>query len=714
MSAVAVTNPYNDDVARENWSRWIYGKSRGHIEYMAQARRCEGMYLGGGEQWLPADKDVLTLQKRPFYEFNEVMPSVNSALGYQIHNRMDIAFKPRGGNGDLLKATTISKVVMKVCDEAKMRWKETQVFSDGLIQQRGYWDLRMNFNRNIRGDIDLSTLDPLDVVPDPDAKSYDPDDWGDVCVSRWYTLDQIEQFYGKKARLAVETSGTGEHSADFGDMDDETVRNKFGGVIGAGSYDGYLSMDDGVRRYRIIDRQKWVFENTDCLVSPEGDVRPIGLLSEAQVAEAMNAGAVKAKRMYRRVKWMVSTFCVTLFDEYSPYEHFTIIPFFAYFRRGVTRGMVDNAIGPQEALNKGVSQFVHIINSSANSGWTVEQNSLTNMDTEELEEVGAMTGLVVEYKAGSKAPAKIVPNQVPTGVDRLIDRATKALKDVTVPDAMRGNEGNAVSGIAKQADQFASQQQLAVPLDNLAYTRQLLAMRILKLVQRYFDSHRVFRITETDPKTGKEVEQPLEINKPMPDGSYFNDITVGDYDVVITEQPMQVTFENSQFNQALEMRKAGIAIPDPVVIRYSNLADKHDILDQMASDTQPVDPTLEAKAELIKAQTRLADANAVKTGVTALYEATQTAEVAAAIPAVAVLADGIAKSAGFIDRDAGPIIPAGSGDAAIAINPVKDKHTGMEFTPGDGTHPNLPAQPATGAEGAQQGIETQRADGAQL
>jgi hypothetical protein len=81
----------------------------------------------------------------------------------------------------------------------------------------------------------------------------------------------------------------------------------------------------------------------------------------------------------------VSTYCATLFDEISPYEHFTIVPYFAYFRRGKTRGMVDNAIGPQEALNKGVSQFVHIINTSANSGWTVEQNSLTNMDGEELE-----------------------------------------------------------------------------------------------------------------------------------------------------------------------------------------------------------------------------------------------------------------------------------------------------------------------------------------
>ena len=707
MTALAQSG---DQAARENWSRYLYGKTRGHLEYMAQAKKCEGMYVGGGEQWSNEDKAILERQRRPFYEFNEVMPSINSALGYQIHNRMDIAFKPRGGAGDLVKATTISKVVMQVCDQAKMRWKETQVFGDGLIQQRGYWDLRMDFGKNIRGEIALGTLDPLDVVPDPDAKSYDPDDWADVIVTRWLTLDQIEELYGRVARDKVENDKG--DTGDFGDMDDETRRNKFGGVLGMGSYDGYLSLDDNTRRYRIIDRQKHVFENTACIVSPEGDVQAEALLSPEQIADALTKGAMKAKRMKRRIKWVVSTWCHTLFDEYSPYEHFSIIPYFAYFRRGKTRGMVDNAIGPQEALNKAVSQNVHIVNSAANSGWIVEENSLTNMDTDELEEVGAMTGLVLEHKHGSTEPKKITPNPVPQGIDRLIDRATKALKDVTVPDAMRGNEGTAISGIAKQADQFASQQQLAVPLDNLAYTRQLLATRMLKLVQRYFDSHRIYRITETDPATGKEVENVLEINKfdPMT-GDYLNDITIGEYDVVITEQPMQVTFENSQFQQALEMRKEGVRIPDAIVVRYSNLSDKEKILEQMASADQPADPLMEAKAKLLEAQARKTDADATKTGVTSQFSAVQTAEVIAAVPSTAGLADALLRSAGYVDHDASPIVPQATGDASgLAINPIKSHQTGMQFTPGDNTHPNLPAQPQSAAVGAMQGIETPAAD----
>lgn len=692
-----------DDAARENWARYLYGKDRGHIEYTEQAARCEGMYLGGGEQWSEGDKEILAEQGRPAYEFNEILPSTNSAIGYQIHNRMDIAFKPRGEKGDLAVATILSKVVKQVLDATQFHWVETQVFSDGLIEQRGYFDVRMNFDNNIKGEIEIHVDDPRDVIPDPDAKSYDPDKWGDVTKSRWLTLDEIEQFYGPDARVKAEASNDEGH--DFGDLDDEAQRNKFGRHDRLGLYDAYSAHDDGLKRFRVIDRQRFVYEKTPCVVFPDsGEVQIEAGLSKESIADAMNHGAVRSTRMRRRVKWTVSTYSTVLHDDYSPYEHFTTVPFFAYFRRGKTRGMIDNAIGPQEALNKAVSQYIHIVNTSANSGWKIEEDSLTNITTEDLEGLGARTGLVLEYKKGSTSPEKITPNPVPTGVDRIIDRATQALKDVTVPEAMRGQQGPEVSGIAIQAKQFASQQQLAVPLDNLAFTRSLLGKRILKLVQRYYDSHRVFRITETDPNTGKEVDQVLEINKFDPDtNSYLYDVTVGDYDVVITEQPMQVTFENSQFQQALEMRKAGIAIPDPTVIRYSALADKHEILAGMQGTKPPEDPTLQAKAKLIEAQARKTDAETVhvqsKTvneDVTAMYSATQAAQVLMTVPGASGVADGLLRSAAFQDKDAAPIVPAAPVIAAPAA----------EIPPN--TDPLTPVSPASGLNA---GIETLAADG---
>lgn len=680
--------------AQENWARYQYGKDRGHLEYMQQAQRCEEMYLGAGRQWTEEDKAILKEQGRPFYEFNEIMPSVNSALGYQISNRMDISFKPRGENGDLATATILSKVVMQVCDMCNLHWHETQVYGDGLIEQRGYYDVRVSFENNMKGEIQITTLDPRDAIPDPDSKSYDPDDWADMIVTRWWTLDEIEQYYGIAARDAAEKSN--DVSEDFGDREgDDVPRNSFGNPLRTGLFDAY-GKDKDQARYRIIDRQKFVYKMTDCLVWPEtGDIKIVEDMTEEQVAQATAAGAIKARRMKKRVKWLVTTYSATLFDQFSPYPSFTVVPYFAYFRRGQTGGLVDNAIGPQEALNKAVSQFVHIINTSANSGWKVEQNSLTNMKVADLETVGAKTGLVLEYKQGTKAPEKITPNTVPTGVDRLIDRATTALKDVTVPDSMRGLQGNAVSGTAKQADQFASQQQLAVPMDNLSYSRHLLASRIVKLIQRYYDSYRIFRITETDPMTGQKVEKLLEINKMAPDGSYINDVTIGQYDVVITEQPMQVTFENSQFNQAMELKGKGVNIPDAFMVRYSSLADKAELTEAMGTSAAPVDPTLDAKAKLLAAQTRKADAEATSTGMATIYSGAQTAQVVAAVPATAQITDELLATVGFQDQNGAPYVPEPAAGLPTVDVPKN-------------TDPLTPASPAVGLES---GIETPAADG---
>lgn len=691
-----------DDAARENWARYRYGIDRGHTDYTAQAQRCEGMYLGGGEQWRAEDKRILEAEGRPFYEFNQIMPAINTALGYQIANRMDISLRPRGADGDAEVAKTLTKIIKQISDSNHLHWQETQMFGDGLIEQRGYIDVRLRFDNNIKGDVVVTTIDPRDAIPDPDAKTYNPDDWADFTWARWLTLNEIGQIYGEAARKKVEEAE--DPSVDYGDGDGETERNKFGGYSGLS--DAYYESSEGVKRYRVIDRQYWVYEMTPCIVFPEsGDVHVQANMSDESVADALSKGAQRARRMKKRVKWVVSTYCTTLHDDYSPYAHFTVVPYFAYFRRGKTRGMVDNGIGPQEVLNKSVSQFVHILNASANGGWMVEEGSLTNMDTDDLEEVGSKTGLVMEYAKNSQKPERIQPNSVPTGVDRLMDRAQLALKETTVPDAMRGNQGQEVSGVAIQSKQHASQQQLAVPLDNLAYTRWLLAKRLLSLIQTFYDSYRVFRITETDPITGKDKDVVLEINKlDAHSGAYLNDVTVGEYDVVISEQPMQVTFENSQFQQVMEMRQAGILIPDRVALRYSNLADKHELIESLPDPAQqPPDPTLEAKAALLQAQARNADANAQNKDMQTLYTGLQTAQVIATIPQTAPLADKLARSVGFQDKDAAPIIPE-----AQAIQPISEI-----VDMGANTSPAFPALAATGGEGAAAGIETPAADGIQ-
>ncbi|WP_295487833.1 genomic island protein [uncultured Pseudomonas sp.] len=692
--------------AAATWARYEYGRNRGHLDYCQRARLLENFYLGGGAQWDPEDVDTLREQGRPALEFNQVKPKINSALGYQIHNRMDISFKPRGGEADEALATTLSKLAMQIADANSLHWLESQVFADGLIQQRGYYDVRMSWADATQGKITVKVLDPMDVVPDPDAKGYNPDDWTDVIVTRWMSLAEIEQCYGSAARAMVEQQSYSAGDADFGDQIGDEERSKFGDRNSGEQYANGYGTDKDTKRVRVIERQFWQMSVCKVAVSLDtGDITVVEGFSDEQIAQLQNV-AITQQRM-KRVRWVVATHCVTLHNDWSPYKHFTIVPYFPFFRRGQTRGLVDDAIGPQQLLNKSMSQMLHVINTTANSGWITWADTINNLHDGELANRGAETGLHIEVKKDTpveKVPRKIQPNTVPTGLDRIIDRAGNLISETTgINDGMQGISDREVSGIAIQSIQFAGQQNLAVPLDNLQHTRHLVAQRFLELIQTYYTEPRIIRITETDAM-GMKSTAPLPVNMPQGDGSILNDLTLGEYDVVIDEVPMQVTFQNSQFQQVLEMLKAGAPIDPKYLIRYSNLADKQDMIkDLEAKAQQQLDPLTQAKVAveqarvaLIGAQSEKTKNDAVQSSVTSQYSALQGAGAVAMNPSIAPIADQMLHSAGFVDRDAAPIV------APSQAQPVQD------LAPTN-TNPLTPAHPDVGINA---GIETARIEGA--
>ena len=280
--------------------------------------------------------------------------------------------------------------------------------------------------------------------------------------------------------------------------------------------------------------------------------------------------------MQKKVRWTVTCDKVVLHDDWSPYSDFTIVPYFAYFRRGRPFGMVRNLLSPQEQLNKISSQELHIVNTTANSGWMVETGSLVGMTADDLEEHGAETGLVIEYARGTNPPAKISPNSIPTGLDRIGQKAAANIQAISgINESMLGTDSAEVSGIAIQAKQNRGAIMIQVPLDNLRKTRHYLAEKILNLVQTFYTEERVIQVTnDSDPLKPRE---PMVINEMSPEGTIINDLTLGEYDVVVATAPARDSFDEVQFAEALNLRQAGVAIPDDAIIEYSHLAKKGEL-----------------------------------------------------------------------------------------------------------------------------------------
>lgn len=632
-------------LANAQWDRYTAAMTRGHHDYQKTAKLNEAFYLGGGRQWSDEVKAELELAGKPWLEENIIFSTVNTVIGYQTQSRMDINYKPREQN-DQETSDVLTQVGMYVVDRNRFPWKESQVFSDGMIQQRGYFDIRMDFSENLNGDVKIDTLDPLDVIPDPDAKSYDPDDWNDVITTKWMTLGDIKELYGPAKYRKVLQFLNHNEEPDWGDDGFGERRNKFGEDS---TYFSYYRDEGSEVHVRVLERQYWRLQNRNFFYNTDtGEIFPApDKVKESDLKkQAKEQGMELIKRMSKRVRWTVTTKDVVLHDDWSPYEHFTVVPFFPYFRRGVTIGMVDNLIKSQEMLNKVYSQILHVVNTTANSGWTVEENTLTNMDTEDLEDHGADTGLVIEHKRGSEAPKKIEPNQIPTGLKDLVTSSVDLIRLISgVSETFQGGKGPEVSGTAIQSRVQQSAIQLATPIDNLFRTRNMIAERLLKLIQTFYTDERAFLIVGQDEEDGNPQE--VDINVPDPDtGEILNDVTKGRYDVVIADVPTQITFQNAQMAQAIELRKFGVAIPDDEMVRMSTMTRKDKIAEKLSGEKSQEAQQMEAQQlqlqikELVKKIEEL-ESKSNKQNVEAAAKAAEVAQILQQNPGIAPLVDSL-------------------------------------------------------------------------
>ena len=580
-------------LAKTQWNSYTRARDHGHEEYVHLAKKCDMYYRG--DQWDEFDMQQLDDQGRPALTINTILPTVNAVLAEQSSKKADIQFKPRGGGKQDI-ADVLTKVYAQIADNNKLEWTESQVFSDGLIQDRGWFDVRIDFDDHVNGEVRIEAKDPLDILIDPDAKHYDPRTWNEIFETKWMSIDEIEEQYGQKEadqlRMLAETGTTlGADSMEFeeeryGDTDEYNYGQQ---------YPGDPENARLLRSIRVIERQYYKLKDCIFYVDPvTGDKREVpynwSKKKREQFADQFALDIIEKKM--RKVRWTVTADTVVLFDDWSPYAHFTLVPFFPYFRRGKPFGMVRNLLSPQEQLNKITSQELHIVNTTANSGWIVENGSLAGMTADDLEEHGAETGLVLEFNRGSTPPAKIPPNQIPTGLDRLGQKAAQNIKQISgITEAMLGMDSPEVSGVAINAKQNRGSLLLQVPLDNLAKTRQYLAEKVLMLIQAYYTEERIIQITdESDPYKPREQ---VKLNQQTPEGEVINDLTLGEYDVIVGTAPARDNFDEMQFAEAIELRNVGVPIPNDMIVEYSHLSRKADIANRIRQLEGTAPPTEE-------------------------------------------------------------------------------------------------------------------------
>lgn len=577
-----------DPKANENWKAYERSRDAGHLDYIDLAKKCERFYRGGGEQWDQADRLALEAEGRPALEINMILSTVNTLIGEQSSTRADIVYKPRKDATEET-ADVLTQLALQIQDNNSYEFVESQVFADGIIQDRGYFDIRLDFSDHIEGEIRITAEDPLSILPDPTAKDYDPKTWKEVIKTKWMTLDDIELQYSKAKRDSLEnfiSSVDSSYGVDSIRFEESTYGDSSG-------WFNIVESENHLKKARVVERQHRKLSMQNFFVdSVTGDMRAVpDNWDEERLKKVSEKAEVHImQKVVSRIRWTTSIDGFLLHDDWSPYQNFTIVPFFPYFRRGKPFGVVRNLISPQEQLNKLESQELHIINTTANSGWVVEAGSLTNMDEDELAERGAETGLVLVHGRNRLPPSKIPPNQVPTGIDRAAGKAAGSIRNISgIGEGLMDTGSSEVSGVALKQKRQSGMVQLQVPFDNLSRSRRVLAERILELVQRFYTETRVFQVINF--KDPRQTSEEVVINGINAVGQVINDVTLGEYETIVSSTPARDSYMDSQFAEALSLRDVGVEIPDDVVIENSNIQNKKEIADRVRQAQGLAEPT---------------------------------------------------------------------------------------------------------------------------
>lgn len=588
--------PVNDSLASEQWTRFQYCRDRGHLEFINKADKCDRFFAG--EQWNQSDLNALALQRRPAITINKIISTLGTLFGEQIYNRSETIFRPSSG-ATPMTAEVLTKVFKQVSQNNQLPWVRSELFADGVIRSRGFVDMRLDFTDSMLGELRIENLNSKNVVIDPDAEEYDPDKWNDVFTTKWVTPQDVSILYSEEdAEYLKIKDGS---AFPYGYDSIERVRDRFGGVLPLAGYYGVTEPHGLRRNVRLLDRQYRKLDKQLHFVDIKtGDMRPVPESWDrnkiAAVLEKAGGRVSTTKKLVKRIRWTVTADNIVLHDDWSPYKHFTVIPYFPYFRYGRTIGLVENLLGPQELLNKVSSQELHVVNTTANSGWKIKAGALQNMSIEELEMKGASTGLVLELDDVTSAE-KIQPNNTPQGLDRLSYKAEEHIKGISnISDSMQGFDREDVAAKAIQAKQSRGSINMTKVMDNLERTDYLIARNALDIIQEFYTEPRIMNITHDDLLMESET---LEVNTvDESTGEIVNDLTLGEYSIVITSTPYRATLEDSQFEQAMAMKEKGIAIPDDVLIENSRLQRKSEIVKRMQGDQNSPEAQAQAKLQM--------------------------------------------------------------------------------------------------------------------
>lgn len=571
----------------------------------------EDIDFKNGKQWTEEDSATLRGQNRPVLTFNQIKPIVKLITGHLIQNNARITVTPEGGE-DQQFSDVSDKLIDFIDEEAQLNFNLGYQFQGGETCGRGWIEFYYDYSEDpIFGQLRSQYLSYSQVFDDPNGTAYDLNrDRAYIFKVVKKTKAQLKELCPKKvdviegltddteARLMSQTGPTAiEGDANNYGLDKRKSRTGLN-TPDPGPLDksGKNKVFTTLEYWRVKYVDKWCVYFAD-----KGDMPLFDSEDEANAeiekrrAEFEAAGGpaeewiTKTVKRKRREMWVaIKAGGELLADGKSPMEpSYNGYPFFQFIadwspeadnENERIMGMVRALKDPQREKNKARSQYLHILNTSANSGWIIDDDAMADDKKQQLRDFGAVPGIVVQKKRGSEV-TKISPTD-PSYAQQLREKAAsddfKTVSGINA-DLMSVDTSNAPSGKAIALRIRQAITILEPDFRNFRYTKKLIGQFLFKVIPTLFDVAKIKKVLGVNYLQGAGIDD-THLK------AYLITLEDGRYNVRIAEHGDTKTLREETFEDLMNMVSNGMPIPFEIMADFMTFPNKDEVIKKVQAN----------------------------------------------------------------------------------------------------------------------------------
>ena len=533
-----------------------------------------------GEQWTENEKAEIESRGQQPTVINTIRPTIDMVCAQEVERRADIQVCGREESDDNM-AQLLTALLKHVFDECNFEYYHSQCFKEASIGGRSWLEATVKTDERGKGMISVQPVPWENVYLDPYSRKPDASDARFIIKIKWVDRDVLKVLYKDKAEKIDSV------------FDDDYKGQEYEAQNHASERMDDWYYDPKTKRVKVCEC--WYTKPVK---------EPVSIKNEV-------TGKEEKKVIFKnKVHYVIFSDEIILTGSADDdnlnvnplkVDIFPLVPIYCMRDRfGRPKGIVRDLVDIQDQINKLNSKFL----------WTVAANRVimeegAARDEDEVrEEMQKPDGLVILNDGGLSRMRIDDKYRDLSYMSNHLNFLLQTEQRISgVNDSMLGLGGtNERSGIMQNTriNQGAAMQ--TTILENMYFSKQRIALVLLRLIGHFYTDYRVVRITQPNGLTDNyEFNIPERDDAGNPTGTILNKIDdTLYYDVVLKKVPPFNSMRDRMLTIFSEILKSNV-IPAPIagkmMIMLSDMPNKEDLILELENFYQaqaqaaPVQPT---------------------------------------------------------------------------------------------------------------------------